>query len=396
MYNNNFKNQEVGIIYPILPKNCYSSVLNYIKDLELSINKVNIFVDIQNIASVHNNLELYYKDTNFSEIFNQILYEVVSIVESFKMINLLPHVIIYTDNKRNIYNTNLYHEWKNNRKKNLMDDTITEKDKLTYESSVVLKELLSLSLKSLSKLFNNSKRLSIIELENIDSDFVPALVKSLINDETCLNLIVSTDHDYIHMIDNKNTVRYSRVHKKFYENFPVLETLYTKNIFLKEKEDIKDLEIAKKIAKYYQIFHGLAGDSTDNVKPIIPKKGLKKWAKELEFNNENTDIIVDKILRREYKIFEDDVNNTELIKRILMFDFNVMSKLFMYYLLDKSEYQYLIDLMLSLAPQNLNVIKDNVEIVKKILFVPRQKIENFDIFINTFHIKDEYINSLFY
>ncbi|MGB9674765.1 MAG: hypothetical protein ACPLX8_01380 [Nanopusillaceae archaeon] len=381
-------------IYNIIPKELYSYIRNYINELETKIDKVYVYVDVQNhsAAFTDEGIDLYTNGSTFKDLFNEILYHITSITKNFKEIGLASHVFLYTDRHRNLFNSNMLSDWKLSRKKELSEfPNMSEKDYLERDSNVYMNKFIKTGLKALSHLTNITYNASIVVLENMDSDFFPALIiNKTKSKDNILHILVSNDHDYIHLIDNPNIVRYSRSYKRYYENYPLLETVYNRSLFLKKSLDIKDTDTAKFIANYYQIFHALSGDQTDDIKPLVPKMSYKTWAKKLKFNDPVYDVI-DKIINNDIQI--ENVNNEDILARLVIFDFNITSELILG-LLDESKLtersKKIMNFLISKYPQNVVILKTNCKILEENIFNQRYMIDDCEYILDSFAIRRDY------
>lgn len=370
-----------------------STTLSYMNEIDPGTRIINVYMDIQNISTVYSNVELYMQKPTLENAFNDILSAVAKLIDFYISNNYRCHVWIYYDDKKNLFNHNLIPQWKENRVKSLT--SLSEKDQLAYTSIIELKKMLKLALKSLAHIVNTSNRASIVCLEYIDSDFFPALIKQIYKDTKMFHLLISTDHDYIHMINDDYTFRYNRAHKKYYENMPLIETVYNRNLFIKYKLKLKTNEQAIKAVTYYQILHALGGDGTDSVTPIVPRYGFITWLKKLS-DSEPVDIVIDKIFKKEIE-FEKITDIDEITKRLFIFDFEITAKLFMYYMVDeeyKDKYNCYIEKLRLLSSPNLKIVEDNVKIVSPLFDNAREKPENIEDIFNQFKINKNVIKYL--
>jgi hypothetical protein len=379
------------ILYNPISDEIFSMIKHYTQDVNLDIKKVYVYIDIQNFNTAVSDIgvENYVNSVGFDQVFNEILFMVNRILVEFWKVGFECHVFIYTDIKRNIFNTNLINSWKENRKKSFSE--LKENEILSHDAQKFMNSMLKHSLKALKHLVNYSRNMTICILENIDSDFVPRIVKEFVIDRTdILHLILSSDHDYTHLINDPYTIRYSNIYKRYYKNFPSLETIYNKNIFLKKKEDIKTDEDAIKVANYYQIFHALGGDSSDDVKPMIPRTGLKKWAKKVSFDKP-VDEIIDLILDNNYTF--ENVNQMDLIRRLLIVDFRLTAYLIFNSINPNEKYNKVFSILNKVCPQNCEVIRQNANIVKSTIMKPRELVV-FNAISGRFKIRGDYLDKL--
>lgn len=310
-----------------------SMIKYHIDYFNLPIKNVKIFIDIQNMSTgkyYNDNVYEMYETKNEKEVVKLFITELMTFLEDklskFRTIGYNNvYFYFYTDSGRNTVNKEFISGWKEKRIKSFLK--IGEIDKSLLEAKKWFENLYGKLLSASKELLNTSLHTKMVELSNIDSDFFPYVVREIdrklnyYHDET-LYIIVSNDHDYIHMIDNTNTVRY------FFLKNRILENQY--NIFkrfeIKFKQKFFDSSDRQVIAKYYSIFHGLIGDSTDDIPPVFSKKSIVYWYKELKDVIANNDIRTwrEMILNNEfvYGEFKNDMSKyPDFVKREMVFDF---------------------------------------------------------------------------
>ncbi|MEM3859148.1 MAG: hypothetical protein QW478_07035 [Candidatus Micrarchaeaceae archaeon] len=374
--------------YNFIPRTLYPDILNYIKESEDKIDKVYVYIDIQNYSAAFTDagIDLYVNGSTFSDLFNELLYNVSNIIKNLSDMNLKSHVFLYTDINRNFFNSNIIREWKEDRRKELIEIEENEQNCLIRDANIYMNRFIKTGLKAIKNLVNITYNATICILENIDSDFFPALVINKTKDKkNILHLIISNDHDYIHLIDKPNIVRYSRSYKK-YENYPSLETVYNRAMFLKKQLDISDSSIAKKITDYYQIFHALSGDPTDNIKPIKARMSYKTWGKKVNFNGPVNQVI-DDLLDNKFKI--EDIDNTLILERLIIFDFNITSKLILN-ILDK-KHDKILDFVENHYLVNKEILVRNSKLFVDQVLNERYILDDIDKVFNKFNINTTYI-----
>jgi len=197
-----------------------------------------------------------------------------------------------------------------------------------------------------------------------------------------LNIIISNDHDYIHVVEsNENVLRYfflTQVEKtgKIEHRYNIYERL------AKKYKNIKSLgtDDFKMISRYYQFFHSLIGDQSDGFKSIVNRKSLTHWNKVLkkdEFKDLNLDIydLRKRVLTKDFRpdLLQDENNLSSWIKRFLVVDFYFFSLWILTNILGKENlpklHQEFYDLSIKyLEMGQREIIKMNSEILKPILF----------------------------
>lgn len=335
-----------------LSKDFCQIFVNNISDLELKCERVNLFIDLQNIFIGRyyelNTFNIYteVQEEDFVKIcIDRLLDLVCSKIELLKSYNLKCVVYLYTDVERNIVNESLIPGWKSKRVKSTEYMTSTE---LAYlESSRWVNRMFKGSVISLSKLLNCSKRCRVMILKYLDSDFLPYYVilsqkryflKEKM-DYPFVNLIVSTDRDYIHMVqeDDRNMMYIFYPHHKrtVLNKYSAYQycTLFTSKRFGSDEY--------KNIAKCYPLFHCLVGDVGDSVGRLI-KRSVYQIYKDLEdFIKENDiDTLRDSIF--ETRVIRDYLGEDkfeEFIRRYVVLDFYFFSV----YLLSLSNPEMLTD-----------------------------------------------------
>jgi hypothetical protein len=187
----------------------------------------------------------------------------------------------------------------------------------------------------------------MIDLPNIDSDFIP-YVSYLVN-PNAVNVILSLDHDYYHMLnDSENIIRYIHIHRIREKRGYTIEHRYNAYKSIGNKYGLKDTKEALLVAQYYQVFHSLIGDASDNIKSLIPKKGIKFWLKYLTNDIDIKQYTIDDIrqmvlnnecfipILEETELSPNDKYNTidkpknkweEFRRRMFIFDFYYMAKI---------------------------------------------------------------------
>jgi len=288
-------------------KNDFSTLLKtYIQDLNLNVDKINIFIDIQNLSIGRYDsriAEQYMLKENYTpiETVHQLLYWLsIKHNEIYNELGILPKFILYTDKNRNLFNSNFIPSWKADRKKSF--EKMMQENPVEYQYRQFANQSIKSTFNILGKFINKSTALRMIILEYIDSDFIPYVEK--IRNPNSLNVILSSDHDYYHMLtEDEYTIRYIFLEKIRESRKTALEHMYNSWVGVKKKYSVNEEE-AKYIAKYYSVYHSLIGDASDHVPSLIKRKGIKYWLKKTLNNLPDLQTIRDNVLNNECFIDE--------------------------------------------------------------------------------------------
>ena len=321
------------VVSPITNK-AVSKIATYIQTSQLNIKTLKIFMDLQNISVgkyYPDNLLNYFNSVNDKEMARLIQQEIILLVYN-KIQKFLSEglsnifVYLYTDENKNIANEYFIQSWKTDRTK--VWETLKKSYRDQYDASSWFSTIYDASVKSLSYLCNTSKKCKIINLRFIDSDFVPNVFIELdkiakVYDST-LYLIVTNDHDYLHLTNYDRVVIYVPTEKehKLLHKYNVYKRFEKK--FQQKTLTTQDRQI---IAKFYPVFHSLIGDPTDSIKPLVHRKGITYWLKQLkdilsdydEYYNLRNDIINDEI-----SLVDDDIKQ-QFLNRLFITDFYFFS-----------------------------------------------------------------------
>ncbi len=241
--------------------------------------KVTIYKDIQNSfygKYMDNIVREQFQDENkdsLNEALKAVLYATGKEAAVIKSFNLQPEFVFYIDHGRNQFNVNIVNEWKEDRKKSL--NILKEESPNSYMYHDYMNDIFKKTMNICKHIFQYLPNTYYYDLVNIDSDYVAYLHKYLFPDS--LHILVSTDKDYTHMVSTDPYVlRYF-----FLSSNRRLETYWDGWKWLFPRENLTDEE-RKKLFYNYPVFHALVGDSSDSMKTIIARKGLKFWINKLK------------------------------------------------------------------------------------------------------------------
>lgn len=241
--------------------------------------KVTIYKDIQNSfygKYMDNIVREQFQDENkdsLNEALKAVLYATGKEAAVIKSFNLQPEFVFYIDHGRNQFNVNIVNEWKEDRKKSL--NILKEESPNSYMYHDYMNDIFKKTMNICKHIFQYLPNTYYYDLVNIDSDYVAYLHKYLFPDS--LHILVSTDKDYTHMVSTDPYVlRYF-----FLSSNRRLETYWDGWKWSFPHENLTDEE-RKKLFYNYPVFHALVGDSSDSMKTIIARKGLKFWINKLK------------------------------------------------------------------------------------------------------------------
>jgi len=361
------------IVNPITNKSI-NDIQNYLETSQLEIDTLKIFMDLQNISVgkyYPDNLLNYFNSVNEKDMARIVQQEIILLVhnkiKSFLDIGIKNiFVYLYTDENKNIVNEYFISSWKTDRGK--VWESLHKHYKDQYDASSWFSTIYDASIKSLSYLCNTSRKCKIISLRYIDSDFVPNVFIELDKQANIYNhtlyLIVTNDHDYLHLTNYDHAIIYVPTEKehKLLNKYNVYKRFEKK--FPQKTLTVYDRQL---IAKFYPIFHSLIGDPTDSIKPVIAKKGIIYWFKQLkdilvdydDYTSLRYDIITDKI-----NLVPDNIQQ-EFINRLYITDFYFFSLWLIYEITNITNSnikvdQAIIDKTYNSLPVNIKqIFKDN-------------------------------------
>ena len=216
-----------------------------------------------------------------------------SICYAIRNINPTRVIIVFDGNGGSQRRRKIYPEYKAGRK---MPFRVDKSVGMTEEEQ---KEAMENQMLRLIEYLNNLP-LQVLIIDNIEADDVIAyLVKSVFNKENMKCTIMSTDKDFLQLVDSRVTV-WSPTKKKFYF-----------------KEDIQEEYFIP--SHNFIIFKTLLGDNSDNI-PGINGAGPKTIQKYLPLLNETREIDIDTLIqyaeehKGKYKIYDSIIAGKEQLK----------------------------------------------------------------------------------
>jgi len=370
------------LVYPL--RKDFSKLVNtYIENLGLNPKRIFVHVDIQNLSIGKYDAKIsedYFVNDSFNSIMilkDLLMWISIKHNELYHETKLLPVFVLYTDKGRNIFNQNFVSTWKEDRKKSYtkLKDTNPTYYQICTFASTVIDQIVSI----MEKFINYSTSIRLYNIPNIDSDLIPMIYYYKYPND--LHVIVSSDHDYYHMLnESDNIIRYIHLERLRQKYKYTIEHRYNSFLAIQNKYNIKDTNQSKHVAKYYQIYHGLIGDSTDNVKSLIKRKSIKYWIKRLygtldayTIHDLRSMILNDKCFIEELLDYKVDDNDFKFIHpkpknkwdefrmRQFIFDFYYLSQI----VLDDSKEMY--SKFIKWYPYQKNVLDDVIQSIHKIL-----------------------------
>jgi len=270
------------MFYTPYGKEAHEQVLDYIFDIG-EVNQVYLYIDIQNIMAFRYSEEAAETAVIREDAHNLVIQQLLAIIQRmiklFADKNIECKIVIYLDSGRNLVNENFIPHWKECRTKQLALEDERRIREATFQR--LSHKLGTITTKAAGILLNTTRNIRFINLEYIDSDFIPMLnyyiSQHLEADKRILHLIISNDTDYVHMLNEDELIcryyflRTGKVPRRLDHKYNIFERIkYRYNISFDE---------AKKITNLYQVFHVLTGDSSDNVPSLVKGKGPKYWLK---------------------------------------------------------------------------------------------------------------------
>ncbi len=377
---------------------------SYIESLSIKTKNINIYIDIQNLSIIRydSNVAFSYMQNDsvdFGKIYSQILTFLLNIFEFFAKKNYYVRIHIYNDFGRNIFQENLLKDWKGDRIKSLMKSRIEDKTNSAFRDFG--SELFTATIKSFDYFINTTKNIYLYNMEYIDSDFFPMLnyMKEKYENIESLHLIISSDHDYIHMLNNDE-----KIMRFYFLNNDETKLDSKFNVFKRcsKRYNLINLNESILVSKYYNIFQTLIGDSSDGVKSLINKKGIKFWIK--KFQNLKEDQI-NKLEDKYFLIDEDsdifnffgdvEINKNDFIKRMILFDFYYVSIWLLHhmgYKLNEND-EKILDKIKYIEPKNDLIIENNAKMFNKIYNKNEIKDDDLIKIFNKFNMNSIYNNA---
>ena len=110
--------------------------------------------------------------------------------------------------------------------------------------------------------------------ENIDSDIIPYYAINWLNNQKTAHVIISSDKDFVQLLNNKHIYQYRTTYRK---------PIFANNNMIKHYTILEQASIDTEIKPFKNsllnvLYFAIIGDTTDNIKPLIKRYGLKSKA----------------------------------------------------------------------------------------------------------------------